>query len=77
MRTASKVVFNTVVLYARILISLAISLISVPMVLHALGQSDYGLYSLVGGVVAMLAFLKTSMTFDTLSSPVALTTLNR
>lgn len=65
MRTASKVVFNTVVLYARILISLAISLISVPMVLHALGQSDYGLYSLVGGVVAMLAFLKTSMTVST------------
>ena len=65
MRTASKVVFNTVVLYAKILISLAISLVSVPMVLHALGQSDYGLYSLVGGVVALLAFLNTSMSVST------------
>lgn len=65
MRTATKVVFNTGVLYAKILISLAISLISVPMVLHALGKSDYGLYSLVGGIVAMLAFLNTSMSVST------------
>lgn len=65
MQTKTKVVFNTVVLYARILISMAISLISIPLVLHALGQSDYGLYSLVGGVVAMLGFLNNSMSVST------------
>lgn len=65
MKTAKKVVFNTVVLYAKVLISLAISLITIPMVLHALGQSDYGLYNLVGGIVAMLAFLNTSMSVST------------
>ena len=62
MRTAERVVFNTVVLYAKIIASMAIALVSVPLVLHALGASDYGLYNLVAGVVAMLSFLNNSMT---------------
>ena len=65
MKTATKVVLNAVVLYAKILLTMAISLITVPMVLHALGQSDYGLYSLVGGIIAMLAFLNNSMSVAT------------
>ena len=44
---------------------MAISLISVPMILHALGQSDYGLYNLISGVIVMLAFLNASMTIST------------
>ena len=40
MRTAEKVVFNTIVLYARVIISMAISLVSVPLVLKALGAND-------------------------------------
>ena len=62
MRPATKVVFNTVVLYAKILASMAIALVSVPLVLHALGASDYGIYNLVAGVVAMLNFLSNSLT---------------
>lgn len=62
MQAATKVVFNTVILYAKILISMAISLVSVPLVLKALGASDYGLYNLIAGIVAMLAFLNNSMT---------------
>lgn len=62
MQAATKVVFNTVILYAKILISMAIALVSVPMVLKALGASDYGLYNLIAGIVTMLAFLNNSMT---------------
>lgn len=62
MGTAERVVFNTIVLYAKIIASMAIALVSVPLVLHALGASDYGLYNLVAGVVAMLSFLNNSMT---------------
>lgn len=65
MRTAEKVVFNTIVLYARVIISMAISLVSVPLVLKALGANDYGLYSLVAGVIAMLTFLNVSMNVAT------------
>lgn len=65
MKTATRVVFNTVILYVKILITMAISLVTVPLVLHALGKSDYGLYSLVGGIIAMLAFLNNSMSVAT------------
>ena len=41
---------------------MAISLVSIPLVLKALGASDYGLYNLVAGVITMLAFLNNSMT---------------
>jgi len=61
MNVAKKVVFNSAVLYAKIIVSMAISLISVPLVLKALGASDYGLYNLVVGVVAMLSFLRNSL----------------
>ena len=62
MNPVTKVVVNTVVLYAKILASMAIALVSVPLVLRALGASDYGLYNLVAGVVAMLNFLSNSLT---------------
>lgn len=62
MQAATKVVLNTAVLYAKILVSMTIALLSIPLVLKALGASDYGLYNLVAGVVAMLSFLNNSMT---------------
>lgn len=62
MQTSTRVVFNTIILYVKVITSLAIALISVPLVLKALGASDYGLYNLVAGVVTMLAFLNNSMT---------------
>lgn len=62
MKTATKVAFNTVILYIKILLSMAIALVSVPLVLRALGTSDYGLYNLVAGIVAMLSFLNNTMT---------------
>ena len=65
MKTTTKVFFNTVVLYVKIILSMAIALISVPLVLKALGASDYGVYNLVAGIVAMLTFLNNSMTVST------------
>jgi len=62
MQVATRVAFNTIVLYAKIIVSLAISLVSVPLVLKALGASDYGLYNLIAGVIAMLSFLNSAMT---------------
>lgn len=64
MNSAQKVVFNTVVLYVKILLVMAISLITVPQVLRALGASDYGLYNLVAGVVGMLSFLNASLSLS-------------
>ena len=44
---------------------MGISLVTVPLVLHALGQSDFGLYNLIAGIVAMLAFMNGAMTVST------------
>ena len=62
MQAATKVALNTLILYVKILMTMAISLLSVPLVLKSLGASDYGLYNLIAGVVTMLAFLNNSMT---------------
>ena len=48
---------NTVFLYIRMLFIMAVSLYSSRVVLNILGASDYGLYNVVGGVVAMLSFI--------------------
>ena len=65
MQRTNRIILNTVVLYAKIVICMAISLYTVPLVLRALGESDYGLFNLVGGVIAMLAFTNAAMTVST------------
>lgn len=62
MQTSTRVIFNTAILYVKVVLSLTIALVSVPLVLKALGASDYGLYNLVAGIVTMLAFLNNAMT---------------
>jgi O-antigen/teichoic acid export membrane protein len=61
MKPANRVVFNTGVLYARLLIALVIGLFTSRLVLSALGETDYGIYALVAGVVGMLGILNASM----------------
>lgn len=65
MQSANRIIFNSVILYLKIVICMAISLITVPLVLHALGDSDYGLFNLIAGVIAMLAFINGAMTVST------------
>ena len=65
MNKSERVISNTIILYVKILWNVIISLATVPLILKALGTSDYGLYNLVAGVVSMLAFLNASMTVST------------
>ena len=65
MQAKTKVLVNTIVLYAKAVINTLIALVSVPLILKALGQSDYGLFNLVAGVIALLSFLNASMTVST------------
>ena len=48
---------NTLVVYTNLFLNLVIGLVSSRLVLQALGVSDYGLYSVVGGVVVLFAFV--------------------
>lgn len=48
-------------LYIRMLLTMGISLYTSRVVLNTLGVEDFGIYSVVGGVVAMFGFLNSSM----------------
>lgn len=52
---------NTLLLYVRMLFTVAVGLYTSRVVLNTLGTSDYGLYNVVGGIVAMFAFLNAAM----------------
>lgn len=61
MNNSSRVIVNTGFLYINMLITLIVQLVAVRLVLNALGQTDYGIYTLVAGVVAMFAFMNIAM----------------
>lgn len=56
---------NTLLLYVRMLFMMAISLYTSRVVLNTLGVEDYGIYNVVGGVVAMFGFINSSMSSAT------------
>ena len=64
-QASTRVVFNTGILYAKMLITMGISLYSTRLVLNALGASDFGIFNLIAGVIAMLSFLNAAMTIST------------
>lgn len=61
MSTVNRVVKNTLFLYARMGTSIVVSVLTTRILLNALGASDYGLYNVVAGALAMLGFLSASM----------------
>ncbi|MCF2583265.1 lipopolysaccharide biosynthesis protein, partial [Bacteroides caecigallinarum] len=52
---------NTLMLYFRMLLTIIVSLYTSRVVLNALGIEDYGIYNVVGGVVAMFNILSGSL----------------
>ncbi|MEM7381827.1 MAG: hypothetical protein AAF361_11605, partial [Bacteroidota bacterium] len=62
MEQAKRIAKNTGFLYARMAITVFISLYSTRLVLDALGSTDFGIFNVIGGAIAMLAFLNVAMT---------------
>lgn len=56
---------NTMILYVKMLVSLVISLYTSRVILEILGQDDFGIYNVVGGVVVLFSFLTNAMTAST------------
>ncbi|MBB6612127.1 hypothetical protein H7F15_13840 [Pontibacter sp. Tf4] len=65
MQAAKRVATNTGILYAKLGITIFMTLFSTRLILLALGAEDFGLFNVVGGAVAMLGFLNSSMTAAT------------
>lgn len=59
--TASRIIKNTVWLYAKMGITMFISLYTTRLILQGLGVSDFGIYNIVGGAINMLGFLYGAM----------------
>lgn len=51
--------------YTRTIINVCLSLYSTRLILSALGQSDYGIYSVVAGVIAMMSFITNALVVTT------------
>ena len=60
-----RIAVNTVMLYVRMIVMMVVGFITVPIVLRNLGVSDYGLYNVIGGVVAMFSFVRNSLASGT------------
>lgn len=60
-QTANRVIKNTGYLYAKMAITMFVSLYTTRLILNSLGASDFGIYNIVGGAIAMLGFLNAAM----------------
>ena len=60
-----RIVKNTAYMYVRLFTIMVIGLYTSRLVLEILGASDYGLFSVVGGVLAMFTFISGSLTSAT------------
>ena len=57
----NKIAQNTLLLYLRMLITMGINLFSSRVILQVLGIEDFGIFNVVGGVIAMLGFITSSL----------------
>lgn len=65
MKSSTRVFVNTIVQYTRSILTIIITLYTSRIILENLGVNDYGIYSLVGGVVTMLSFISNSLSTTT------------
>lgn len=56
-----RIAYNTLFLYFRMLLTMGVSLYTSRVILNALGIEDYGIYNVVGGVVAMFGIFSGSL----------------
>ena len=65
MKPATRIIVNTAAQYLRALISIIVQLYIVRVVLQTLGESDYGVYNVVAGLIIMLGFITNSLLIST------------
>lgn len=63
-RSQFRVLKNTISLYFRTIILTIISLFTIRVVLNVLGESDYGVYNVVGGFVTLFSFVSGSLSIS-------------
>lgn len=61
MKEVNRIILNTGILYIKLLLGVIIGMITTRLVLDSLGETNYGIYVLVAGVVGMLGVLNSAM----------------
>lgn len=61
MSNSQRLVKNTMFLYLRMILIMLIQLYTVRVVLKSLGETDYGVYMLVSGIVSMFSFMSSTL----------------
>ncbi len=64
-KTANRILFNTILVYAQKFSTAALALVTTPLLLRVLGVEDYGVYTLTIGFVGMLTFFTWSLSAST------------
>lgn len=65
MEPVKRIIVNTTAQYIRAIVNTILSLYSTRLILDALNIHDYGIYSLVAGIVSMLGFVANSLVITT------------
>lgn len=65
MNTSHRVIINTVAQFIKTFISGILTLYSSRIILLSLGNNDYGIYSLVAGIILMLSFITNALSSTT------------
>lgn len=58
---SKRIATNTLFLYFRMIVIMLVGLYTSRVILNSLGISDYGIYTVVGGIVTMFTFLSTTL----------------
>lgn len=53
---------NTILLYGRMIVVMVVSLYTTRVVLNVLGETNYGIYNIIGGIVVLFSFLNIALT---------------
>ena len=62
---SNKIIVNTIAQYVRSITNMLFSLIATRIILKVLGVEDYGIYTLIAGIVSMISFMTNALVITT------------
>lgn len=65
MISSNKIIVNTIAQYVRSITNMLFSLIATRIILKVLGVEDYGIYTLIAGIVSMISFMTNALVITT------------
>ena len=65
MISSNKIIVNTIAQYVRSIANMLFSLIATRIILKVLGVEDYGIYTLIAGIVSMISFMTNALVITT------------